>query len=95
MHIAIKYVLYLYTISYVLFEEISIPPLFLVTVQQVHTHPIITATKTIKNKPASVPSAITLEADCVSEFMVISDPELTAGIELDTATRLVGFVQDV
>ena len=80
-----------------LFEEISIPPLFFAAVQQVHTHPISTATKTIENKPASVPNAITIEPDwqCVLELMIISEPELNAGIELDTATCLDDFVQDV
>ena len=39
------------------FEVMSMPPLFFI-VQQVHTHPMITATSTMKNKPVSDPRAI-------------------------------------
>ena len=39
------------------FEVIPVPPLFLI-VQQVHTHPMITATRAMKNKPVSDPRAI-------------------------------------
>ena len=52
-----------YGVSYLFFEEVSIRPLFLI-VQQVHTHPMITAIRTMMNTPISDPRAI-VGACCV------------------------------
>ena len=50
-------------VSYLFFEEVSIPSLFLI-VQQVHIHPMITAVRTMRNTPISDPRAI-VGACCV------------------------------
>ena len=65
-----------------LFDEIFVAPFFFL-LEQVHTHPMITATRTTRNAPISDPRAI-VGASCALDFTVVS--ELISG--LDTPTRL-------
>ena len=57
-HQSFHYNIVVHLVPHVFFEEVSVPPALFLIVQQVHTHPTITTTSTMKNKPASSPRAI-------------------------------------